>query len=118
MTKIASILVILFWAGAAEAANALKLAPGASAPIELTENPSTGYSWRIDADASQGLDHVAITDDGHRRGANMPGAPGTHRWTVRAATPGETTIVFAYQRPWEPAPVETRQVSIVVRKRK
>jgi inhibitor of cysteine peptidase len=116
MPKFALFLSFLLWGGAAVAAEALKLSPGASVPIELTENPSTGYSWRIDAVASVGLDHVVIADGGHRRGATMPGAPGVHRWTVRAASPGATTIVFAYQRPWEPAPVETRQVSILVRR--
>lgn len=117
MMKFTALLTtLLFWASVAHAAEVLRLAPGASTPVELTENPSTGYSWRIDPDASAGLEHVAIVDGGHRRGANMPGAPGTHRWTVRAVSPGETNIVFAYQRPWEPAPVETRQVTIEVRK--
>lgn len=119
MPKFAPLLTaLLLWGVNAHAAEVLRLAPGASAPVELTENPSTGYSWRIDADASAGLEHVAIVDGGHRRGANMPGAPGTHRWTVRGVSPGETTIVFAYQRPWEPAPVETRQVTIEVQKGK
>lgn len=118
MPRIALLLAALSWAGAATAADVLRLAPGAVIPIELSENPSTGYSWRIDSDASAGLDHVAVTDSGHRRGAHMPGAPGTHVWMVRAGSPGKTTIVFAYQRPWEPAPVETRQVTIVIGKGK
>lgn len=119
MPKFAILLMILLLSGVnAHAAEALRLAPGASAPVELTENPSTGYSWRIDADASAGLEHVAIVDGGHQRGADMPGAPGIHRWTVRALSPGETIIVFAYQRPWEPAAVETRQVTIEVRKQR
>lgn len=101
----------------ARADKAIRLAPGGSRAIELPENPSTGYTWRIDRDASEGLDRVAIRDDGHKRGANMPGAPGTHRWTIRAVKPGRATIRFDYQRPWEPAPVDTRSVAIDVSRR-
>lgn len=98
----------------AHADEVIRLSLGASRTIELPENPSTGYTWRIDRAASEGLDRLAITDGGHRRGANMPGAPGKHRWTIRASKAGRATIRFDYQRPWEPAPVETRSVAIDV----
>jgi inhibitor of cysteine peptidase len=98
----------------AQAADAIRLAPGAATVVQFPENPSTGYSWRIDEDASAGLDHVEIVDGGHTRGASMPGAPGTHRWTIRAVSPGQATVVFDYQRPWEPTPVETRKAMIVI----
>ncbi|WP_457796667.1 protease inhibitor I42 family protein [Methylocystis sp. S23] len=96
-------------------AETLRLSPGESARIELTENPSTGFSWRIDARASAGLDRVAIADEGYKAGANMPGAPGAHGWLIRGAAPGQAVIQFVYQRPWEPAPIEARRVEVVVR---
>ncbi|MGJ0505655.1 MAG: protease inhibitor I42 family protein [Methylocystis sp.] len=95
-------------------AETLRLAPGADTTFRLSENPSTGYSWRIDAAASAGLDHVAIIDRGHQRGENLPGAPGAHGWTIRALTSGKATIHFVHQRPWEPAPVETRDVVVEI----
>jgi inhibitor of cysteine peptidase len=98
----------------AAAGEALRLRPGARTTLRLTENPSTGYTWRLDAAASAGLDHVAVEDGGHQRGRNMPGAPGQRLWTLRALTPGTATVAFAYQRPWEPAPVETRVFIIEV----
>jgi inhibitor of cysteine peptidase len=114
MQKPTVLIAALLLTGAAQAAEVVRLAPGASTTIQLVENPSTGYSWRLDAEASEGLDHLAIVDNGHTRGAAMPGAPGTHRWTIRAVSPGEASVVFVYQRPWEPAPIETRQVTISI----
>ena len=104
---------LLVWPGVA-AAETLRLAPRASARVELSENPSTGYSWRIDSGSSAGLDHVEIIDGGHQRGASMPGAPGKRLWTIRALAPGRAEIAFVYQRPWEPAPVETRRVEVEI----
>ena len=96
------------------AQESLYLAPGESRSVTFAENPSTGYTWAIDPAASEGLDIVAIADQGHRRGATMPGAPGTRRWTLRALKPGHADIVFVYRRPWERAPGETRHVVVDV----
>jgi inhibitor of cysteine peptidase len=96
------------------AQDALRLAPGESRSVTFAENPSTGYTWAIDTAASQGLAIIAIVDGGHRRGATMPGAPGTRSWTFRALKPGHADIVFAYRRPWEQTPVETRHVVVDV----
>lgn len=107
-------LVALLLAAPSVAAGTLRLRPGATTTLRLPENPSTGYSWRLDAAASSGLDHVALVDGGHRRGQNMPGAPGLRLWTIRALSPGTATLRFVYQRPWEPGPVETRSVDVEV----
>jgi inhibitor of cysteine peptidase len=109
-----AIFIGLLLASPALAAETLRLSPGASTTLRLKENPSTGYSWRLDTAASEGLDRVTISDAGHKRGAGMPGAPGEHVWIIKGAAPGAATIAFAYQRPWEPAPVETRRVEVVV----
>jgi inhibitor of cysteine peptidase len=101
-------------AAGAYSAEPLRLSSGRSSVIELPENITTGFSWRIDRDASEGLDLLAITDGGHKRGENRPGASGTHRWTLRALNPGRATIQFDYRRPWEPAPVETRRIDVEI----
>ncbi|QGM98818.1 protease inhibitor I42 family protein [Methylocystis parvus] len=108
---LAAAAVIISQAAAAET---LRLAPGERARFTLKENPSTGYVWRIDAAASAGLDRVAIADAGHKRGASMPGAPGEHRWIICGAHAGRAVIAFAHQRPWEPAPAETRRLEVLV----
>jgi len=98
----------------AQADEIMRLAPGRSGRIELKENPSTGYRWRLDRTASDGLEILSFSDDGHMRGENMPGAPGTHRWTVKALSPGDAEIQFVYQRSWEPAPLKTLRVEVEV----
>lgn len=110
---VAALALVAMTQGAA--AETLRLEPGESAPVQLSENLSTGYGWRIDPQASVALDRVQITDEGHKPGADKPGASGTHSWVIRAVAPGKGRIVFTYQRPWEPTPVKTWQVEFVVR---
>jgi inhibitor of cysteine peptidase len=95
-------------------AEVVKLQRGHEKRIVLTENPSTGYSWKIDEDGSENLSLLAIIDHGHKRGAAMPGAPGERSWTLRAKSAGRAVMQIVYQRPWEPAPVETRRFDIVI----
>ncbi len=102
--------------GAAHAADqTLKLAVGQQAPIELEENPTTGYRWAIDAQASSNLSIVHIDDRGfsHKGGDKpLPGAPGVHRWSIEAATPGNASITFVYRRPWESSVARRYQVEV------
>ena len=99
----------------ATAQPAIRLAPGQDHALILSENPSTGYSWAIDAAASKGLDVVAVEHRGHKPGKTMPGAPGERLWTLRALKSGHAEIAFVYRRPWESAPpVDTRTVVVDV----
>lgn len=107
-------IAALLLASPALADETVRLRPGASTTLRLSETPSTGYTWRLDTAASAGLDHLQIVDGGHQRGKNLPGAPGQRLWKLRARTPGTATIRFAYQRPWEPDPVETRAVVVEI----
>ena len=110
-------LTLAFLTGERAFAEEMLLKPGAVEVVTLSENASTGFAWRLDADASQGLNVVvAVSDAGHRDGATMPGAPGTHRWSIRALKAGTATVTLVYQRPWEKtAPAQTRRFNIRVR---
>jgi inhibitor of cysteine peptidase len=99
----------------AQAADRVRIAIGHVEKIFMKENPSTGYTWKIDDAASEGLDILAIADNGHVRGGHAPGSPGTRHWSLRARRAGHARIVFIYQRPWEPQPVETRSIDVEVR---
>lgn len=101
---------------AAHAANqTMKLAVGQPATIELEENPSTGYGWAVDAEASSNLSILRIDDRGFSQDAGgkpRPGAPGVHRWTVEATSAGTASITFVYRRPWETSVARRHQVVV------
>ncbi len=106
--------LILAAAAVPAAAEFLRVSPGQAVQFELPENPSTGFSWRIETQASEGMDHVSIADDGYKPGAEMPGAPGLHVWTVKGVKRGKAMVRFVYQRPWEPAAAERRTLEVTV----
>ncbi|AZG76516.1 protease inhibitor I42 family protein [Methylocystis rosea] len=108
------LLLSVFVAFSAQAGDVIRLAPGGSAIFSLQENMTTGYSWRIDP-ASRDLDILSISEGGRSGGRRrMVGSPSVRHWKIRALKPGHAEIVFAYQRPWEPAPVKTRSVEVEV----
>ena len=65
--------------------------------IKLPENPTTGYSWNV-----TGTDGLAITDDTFvPPEEQIPGAGGTHVWTLEPKVTGLVTFSAVYVRPWE-----------------
>ncbi|WP_410509240.1 protease inhibitor I42 family protein [Methanosarcina hadiensis] len=67
--------------------------------LQLRENPSTGYSWELNV--SEGLN---ILSDGYTEDEapeNQVGVPGTHSWTIEAASQGSQQVNGIYKRPWE-----------------
>lgn len=93
------------------------LAPGASAVVELTENPSTGYVWRFDAQRSKNAAIVKIVDQGFSRPASdRPpiGAPGRHRWSLEGVSAGRAELTFVNLRPWEDRPAREHVVAVEV----
>lgn len=115
----AIVAILLDFSGARAAEESLRLAPGESAMIVLRENPSTGYRWRVDREASSDLSILRIGDDGFatdggERNPALVGAPGVHRWTVEALARGRARIEFVSERPWEKRPIERHGVTVVV----
>jgi inhibitor of cysteine peptidase len=97
----------------------VSLRPGVSTTIALRENPSTGFRWRLDTARSTDLSIIRVIDRGYRAGqTGLIGAPGAHRWEVRARAPGVASITFIYERPWEhKPPAETHFVQVNVSRR-
>jgi len=94
------------------------LASGQDTRIGLPSNPSTGFGWSLDQQASTGPDHVRIEDVGFiSTDSGLIGAPGRRWWTVHAVRPGTSSLRFVYQRAWDRTtpPAKTRTVVIRVR---
>ena len=102
--------------------NSLRLAPGARGEIALRENPTTGYAWRVNAEKSANMSIVRLEDLGFAppttsEGApRLLGAPGVHKWAVKALAPGSAKILFVLERPFEKGrqPVRTQDVDVTV----
>jgi inhibitor of cysteine peptidase len=77
---------------------------GQTVRVEFESNPSTGYSWSIDAAASTGLQHVTITGSGHTQASNPAGSvgsPGQQWWSIRGDSKGQVQLALIYHRAWE-----------------
>ena len=89
----------------------VSLTPGDVFQVSLTENPTTGYRWRlIDWDRSI-LD--VTRDEFQTPGTSSYGAGGEHLWEFIARAPGQGFLQWAYLRRWEPA-TPTRSFSLRV----
>lgn len=91
------------------------IAVGTMFAIALPENPSTGYSWKLQP---LGVPVVGIIGDRFVPETTEPkaGAPGTRTMTFAALSPGTAVLVLTLQRPWEDAspPSQTFKVTITV----
>jgi inhibitor of cysteine peptidase len=67
--------------------------------VQLTENPSTGYSWN--ATVTSGLTIVGDSYEPDPQSQGMVGAPGTHFWILSGTEAGEQKFSAVYMRPWE-----------------
>jgi len=93
-----------------DAANKIRTTVGSSFVVELSSNPTTGYSWQVSegyqlADNSPGLDvsgceyvRNAATSNAQPR---MVGVGGVERWVFVAKAEGEQLVPLQYARPWE-----------------
>jgi inhibitor of cysteine peptidase len=83
--------------------------------ISLEGNLTTGYNWVM---APQ--DPVLLEQQGdpdYKAASNLVGSPGTVTFTLKAVTPGQTTLHFDYKRPWEETtkPEKTYEVTVTVK---
>jgi inhibitor of cysteine peptidase len=71
---------------------------GQEIDVQLRENPSTGFRWRIDQPGKPvcSLLHEAFAPDGGK-----PGQPGVHVWRFKVVSEGAASIELAYCRSWE-----------------
>jgi inhibitor of cysteine peptidase len=80
--------------------------------IALSENPTTGYLWKITGAAPA---ICALTGDRFEPSGRAPGRGGTHHWFFRAVGTGEATITLERSRSFEEsAPAQHFQLRVRV----
>jgi len=82
--------------------------------VALPGNPTTGYQWTAVEEpgfleALPGVEYLPEATP------TPIGAGGTFFFRYLAGEAGEGTLSFAYQRPWEEAPVESFSITAIVR---
>jgi predicted secreted protein len=98
----------------------LQVSVGASTTLELDGNPSTGYTWVFDADASANGDLVTVADQGYAAAAAEPGkrpvlgAPKKQIFEVTGVAAGEAKLVFNYVRGGDSAPAKSAEYVVEV----
>ena len=80
-----------------ETRNSMTVSQGAMITVTLSENPSTGYSWVMNASSGLQLveDNLTLLEN------DRFGAEGQHKWVYLAVTPGLQEVRGTYTRPFE-----------------
>lgn len=90
----------------------IELAAGELLAIVLPANPTTGYSWQVEADAA----YLILLSQEFEPSDPGIGAGGREAFQFRAMKAGSTNLRFRYRRPWEGQPLETRDCQVTIRR--
>ncbi|HEY8066528.1 MAG TPA: protease inhibitor I42 family protein [Methylosinus sp.] len=118
LVAIAMILLELSVSRAGE--GPLALAKGETRTIQFVENPSTGYVWRFDREASKNpaiarVGEGGFAPSGGRSDHPLVGAPGRRSFRIEGVAAGRARLVFVVDRPWEKRAVQLRTIEVLVR---
>jgi predicted secreted protein len=80
--------------------------------LRLSENPTTGYRWRLNAsDPSE----VEVISDTFEPSSSAPGASGFRRWQLKTSkNPGDVTVRLDRLRSWERQPAQSFAIKLHV----
>lgn len=91
---------------------AISLTPGGSFEVRLSENPTTGYRWRL---AQWDPSILELTrDEFHPGDVARAGAGGEHRWAFVARAPGRSSLQLASRRRESATPAKTFSLDVSV----
>jgi inhibitor of cysteine peptidase len=90
-----------------------EVAIGDTIKLELSENPTTGYRWRM-PDVSPAL---RIVEESYEAPTGGPGKGGLRRWFLAADMAGAIPLRLELKRSWQPDVAQTFTVNVVVRAR-
>ncbi|MFN0094916.1 MAG: protease inhibitor I42 family protein [Dehalococcoidia bacterium] len=96
---------------------AATVARGGKLLIELEANPSTGFTWNVQAPAPATLEFTGEPSVVPTAASGTPavGAPVRLLYTFVAKETGTATLVLEYRRPWESVPpAQTYTIKVTV----
>jgi inhibitor of cysteine peptidase len=93
----------------------IEMKVGQELVITLEANPTTGYSWDVDALSEDVI--RAAGEPEFESASTLVGAGGTQTMRFEAVEAGQSTLTLAYRRPWEKdvRPIETYSIEVIVR---
>jgi len=91
----------------AENGQLIALVVGQEILVKLEGNPTTGYTWELDKDASSGMEQVGEPD--YSADSSATGSGGIFKFRFKAVEAGEHSLHLKYWRTFEPdtPPIET-----------
>jgi inhibitor of cysteine peptidase len=90
-----------------------EIAIGDTLKLALSENPTTGYRWRMpDVGAA-----LRVLDDSYEAPSGAPGSGGVRHWTLTVDKAGTIPLQLELKRSWQPEPAQTFTVTLVVKAR-
>ena len=92
----------------------VEVAGGEVFEVQLASNPSTGYSWEVDAMSTPGLVELVRRTFVDPSAADVVGAEGTEVFVFEAGAAGAGVLRLAYLRSFEELPVPERVVEFIV----
>jgi inhibitor of cysteine peptidase len=84
---------------------------GDTLKLELSENPTTGYRWRM-PDVGPAL---RILDDSYEAPTGGAGGGGVRRWTLAADKADVVSLRLELKRSWQPDPAQTFALILTVK---
>src|SRR5262245_13459650 len=92
--------------------SAADIAVGETLRIQLSENPTTGFRWQLQADGAPAL---RLLQDTFEASGSAPGGGGSRCWTFAADHPGSIELRIELRRSWQPQPVSRFGITVNVK---
>lgn len=81
--------------------------------LELSALATSGHTWRVVQDGGV----ATLAGERTSPAGAATGAPSIQEFEFRATRIGRGSLVMAYGRPWESAPLERLELTVIVRHR-
>jgi len=81
--------------------------------VRLEGVPTAGYRWALDLNDEQ-RELVELVATAWESPAGVLGGEATQAFRLRARRSGEAMLSFGYRRPWEPAAVAEKHITVAI----